>query len=303
MRNIPILFLIYNRPEITTRTFLAIRKLKPKNLFIAADGPKSGDIKNMEKCDRTRRTTEKIDWECDIKRLYRDKHIGLKGAVYEAITWFFNNVNEGIILEDDCLISEPFVNFCQEMLSKYRNNPKVMHIGGSNFLPKEMHRKDGYYFSKYDNVWGWATWSRAWKKMDYQMKNWHKFVKSEKFRDILPNRWEVKYWQVLANAVISGRINSWAYRWQFTIWENGGTSISPGVNLVENIGLAFRGTHINTNVKKLDVKTETIDKNLMLLGDDYSNTADEYVRRHIYRVSPGMVFAQWAYHLLRGVQR
>lgn len=294
----PILFLIYNRPKITRETFTVIRKYKPKHLFVAADGPKPGDIEEEHNCRLTREATEKIDWNCKIERFYRNQHVGLKGAVYEAITWFFKNVDEGIIIEDDCLVNESFFVFCKNMLSKYRNSSEVMHIGGSNFLPKNIQKKDGYYFSKYDNVWGWASWRRAWDKMDYSMLNWRKFKKSGKFKLVLPNFWERQYWNVIANAVIKGKLNTWAYRWLFSIWENDGKCISPSVNLVENIGLIDSGTHINTNIKGLSAKASVIDREQKLLSDDYSKSADGYAMEHVYRISPAMIFAQWVYNFL-----
>lgn len=296
--DIPILFLIYKRPEITKRTFSAIRKHRPKHLFIAADGPHPGNLEEENECKLTREVTELIDWNCKVERLYRRKNIGLKGAVYEAITWFFKNVKEGIILEDDCLVNTSFFTFCGTMLSQYRNVSDVMHIGGSNFLPSKMLDKNGYYFSKYDNVWGWATWSRAWKKMDFSMTNWSRFNKSKRFKLLLPNYWERQYWNVIAGAAQKGKVNSWAYRWLFSIWENNGKCISPGVNLVENIGLS-RGTHINTNIKKLGVKVGAIGHTLKFLGNNYSSLADNYAMKHVYRISPAMILVQLIYNFIK----
>jgi hypothetical protein len=173
-----------------------------------------------------------------------------------------------------------------------------MHVSGSNFLLKEMQRNKGYYFSKYDQVWGWATWKRAWKKMDFDLSNWKKFSKTKKYISLFPYFWERKYWRIIANAVKKEKINSWAYRWQFTIWENGGKSISPGKNLVRNIGL-HNGTHINTNVGVLGRMAESIGNNPVLLGDKYSIDADKYTMRSEYRISPLMVFLQWCYYLLK----
>jgi len=294
----PILFLIYNRSEITKKAFSAIRQEKPDALFIAADGPKNGDKGDFIKCKKTREVTEEIDWKCDVHRLYRKKNLGLKTSVYQAISWFFENVNEGIILEDDCVPHPSFFTFCEEMLQKYKNDSRVMHVSGSCFLPENMTNKNAYYFSKYAQVWGWATWKRAWEKMDYKMFKWKGFNKLEKYNSIFSYYWERVYWRVMANAVMKGKINSWAYRWQFSLWENGGKSISPGKNLVRNIGL-HSGTHINTNVEVLGRRAESINDNPVLLGDKYSINADKYTMKNEYRISPLMVFAQWGYYLLK----
>ena len=300
-RKIPVLLLIFNRPKATMMVFDEIKKYRPKQLFVAADGPMKGNGYSKIRCEQARKITEKIDWKCEVKRLYRNKNMGLKASIYEALNWFFNNVEEGIILEDDCVPDMSFFRFCGKMLKKYKNDRRVMHIGGSNFLPSEMQKREGYYFSKYSNVWGWATWRRAWKKMDFSMRNWYKFEKSTKFKLILPNYWEQKYWIIFANALKNGKINSWAYRWLFSIWENEGISISPGVNLVKNVGLTGGGTHVNTNIKILKTKIKAINSDVSPFDSSYSELADEYARKHVYRISPVMVFAQWAYYTFRRV--
>lgn len=297
--NISVLLLIYHCPERTRRIFRAIKKAKPKRLFVAADGPSSERPDDFEFCRLAREVTENVDWDCKVERLYRDKNLGLEDAVYSAVSWFFNNVDEGIILEDDCLAGQSFFSFCENMLSKYRKDKNILHIGGSNFLPENIQKSDGYYFSKYPEIWGWATWKRAWGLMDFKMKNWKRFEKSKDLDLILPDFWEKKYWQIIANAVLSEKVNSWGYRWLFSIWENHGKCVSPGVNLVENIGLAS-GTHVNTNAK-LRVHSKTIIDNPEVLSESYSKGADDYLKDHIYRVSPLMDFAQWLYFAIKNV--
>jgi len=297
--NISVLLLIYHRPERTRKTFEAIKKAKPKRLFVAADGPNFEKADDFELCRLAREITENVDWDCKVERLYRDKNLGLKDAVYSAVSWFFDNVDEGIILEDDCLAGQSFFSFCENMLSKYRKDKNVLHIGGSNFLPENIQKPGGYYFSKYPEIWGWATWKHAWDLMDFKMKNWKRFEKSKYLDLILPDFWEKKYWQIIANAVLSEKVNSWAYRWLFSIWENHGKCVSPGVNLVENIGLV-RGTHINTNAK-LRVRSQTITDNPKDLSESYSKVADDYLKDHIYRASPLMDLAQWLYFAIKNV--
>jgi len=296
--DVPILFLIFNRPNTTEQVFKIVKEVRPSRLFIAADGPREDRIGEIEKCEEARKITEKIDWLCEVKRLYRKNNLGCKVAINEAISWFFKNVDEGIVLEDDCVPDPSFFKFCETMLRRYRYDERIMHIGGSNFLPNDMKESDGYYFSKYSQVWGWATWRRAWKKMDYKMSQWKNFSRSKEYSSLFPYFWERVYWRVIADAVMMGKINSWAYRWQFSIWENRGKAISPGRNLVKNIGLRG-GTHINTNVGILERQAESINGNPVVLSNKYSINADEYIMKEVYRISPLMVFAQWGYYMFK----
>ena len=129
-----ILFLIFNRPDTTQRVFNEIRRVKPTKLFVAADGPRKNKEGETERCQAARDIINQVDWDCDLHKLFRDKNLGCKMAVSSAINWFFENVEEGIILEDDCLPHPTFFRFCQELLGKYRDDERVMVISGDNFL-------------------------------------------------------------------------------------------------------------------------------------------------------------------------
>src|SRR5262245_29106398 len=115
--DIPILFLVFNRPETTVRVFQRIREMQPAKLFVAADGPRNGREEEQEKCKEVRKLIlDGVDWPCDIKTLFRDHNLGCGNAVSSAITWFFENVEEGIILEDDTLPDPTFFGFCKTLL-------------------------------------------------------------------------------------------------------------------------------------------------------------------------------------------
>ncbi|MFM9026922.1 MAG: nucleotide-diphospho-sugar transferase, partial [Bacteroidota bacterium] len=146
--NAPVLFLIYNRPEHTSRVFEAIRKMKPSYLFIAADGPRANKPGDDVACNSTRLIATSVDWPCKVMTFFRDENIGLRKAIPESISWFFEHVEEGIILEDDCLPTPGFFRFTQHLLERYRSDERIAHINGSNFLlGKKPDTKGSYYFS------------------------------------------------------------------------------------------------------------------------------------------------------------
>jgi len=299
---VPVLFIIFNRPNLTERVFVEIKKYKPKRLFIAADGPRVGNPGDIKKCNLVRGVVDKIDWPCKVEKLFRKKNLGCKEATSSAIDWFFKNVTEGIVLEDDCLPNTSFFKFCEKMLVKYRNQDKIFHIGGNNFLPKQRQRSDAYYFSKYPNTWGWASWKRAWDHYDYNLKNWPKLAKTRRINKHWNTFWEKTYWTMIFDFTYRRKSNAWDYQWLYTIWSNNAKSITPGVNLVENIGLNDSGTHINTNTKVLRVKAQNIDPTPKLLSKSFSNLADYYASRHVYRISPTMIIAQWIYYSFKTIK-
>jgi hypothetical protein len=176
--NTPVLFLIFNRPNTTEQVFEAIAKAKPRCLFVAADGPRTDKEGEAEKCQAVRDIIKRVDWDCEVKTLFREQNLGCKEAVSSAITWFFEQVEEGIILEDDCLPSDSFFSFCAELLEKYRDDKRIMMISGDNFQDGIQRGDASYYFSSVPWIWGWATWRRAWRLYDREMQTFPSFVKA-----------------------------------------------------------------------------------------------------------------------------
>ncbi len=242
-----VLFLIFNRPDTTQVVFNEIRKAQPKYLFIAADGPRKDRPGETEMCQKTREIVDQVDWECTVSKLYRNENMGCKNAISSAIDWFFSNVEEGIILEDDCVPDPSFFLFCQELLEKYRDDKRIMMISGNNFQFGRKRTDSSYYFSRYAHIWGWATWKRSWKLYDKEMKEWPEIRKKGFLKDILFERKIVKYWETIFDSVYNGSINTWDYQWVFSCLIQRGLSIIPNENLVSNIGFDKIGTHTTGN--------------------------------------------------------
>ena len=241
--NRPILFIIFNRPDVTIKVFDQIRKIKPQRLFVAADGPRKEKKREAEKCLETRNIVKNIDWDCKVDTLYREENLGCKRAVSTAISWFFENVEDGIILEDDCLPNQNFFFFCQEMLIKYRNDQRVMHISGDNFQFGEIFGDGSYYFSKMVHVWGWASWRRAWNKYDVSIKSYPLFREQKQLDSIFKDSNLVLYWKRIFESAFENRIDTWDYQWVYSVLCNNGLAIIPNYNLIKNIGFGSDATH------------------------------------------------------------
>lgn len=259
--NTPILFLIFNRIETTTQVFKAIRDLKPPKLYIAADGPRNNICGESEKVKEVRDyVTKNIDWKCDVDTLFRQENLGCKMAVSKAISWFFSNEEKGIILEDDCLPNSSFFYYCQDLLAKYENDMRIWHIGGvSTLAEQDIKISESYYFSKFNHIWGWATWSNRWSNYDVNINNLENFLQRDCLSSVTSNNLLKKFWINNFFKVSKNQIDTWDYQWYFTTWLNNGLSIIPKKNLVTNIGFGPNATHTSSEESKLSkMKSEEL---------------------------------------------
>lgn len=239
----PILFLVFNRPDLTQKVFNQISKIKPSYLFIAADGPRSDRIDEFKQCQQTRAIIQQVDWDCEVRTLFRESNLGCGLAVNSAITWFFEQVEYGIILEDDCLPDLSFFPYCEELLIKYKDEEQIMLIGGTNFQNSITRGTASYYFSNYGHIWGWASWQRAWKKNNTELFLYDPKNSIGKLNHLFHSKTEKRYWNFLFSKCSKGKVDTWDYQWIYSIWENNGISITPNANLVRNIGLKGNSSH------------------------------------------------------------
>jgi len=237
--NVPILFIIFNRPDKAELVFKKIREIKPKSIFIAADGPTQSKLV-QEQCNKTRSLIlSMIDWKCELKTKFSTTNLGCKTAVSEAITWFFSNVNEGIILEDDCLPDKTFFYYCQNLLSKYRNDHRVMFISGSNMHVDKRFGNGSYFFSKYPAVWGWASWQRVWKNYDVDLKTFPKFKEQQIIQSIFADIFQQRFWLHIFGNLYKRIRDTWDHQLHYSIISQSGVSITPNTNLISNIGFDY----------------------------------------------------------------
>ena len=237
----PVLFLIFNRPDTTRRVFDAIRRARPARLFVAADGPRKDRPEDAGLCSRAREIIRQVDWECNVQTLFREENLGCKRAVSSAIDWFFSHVEEGIILEDDCLPDTSFFPFCRQLLARYRDDKRVMMIAGINYLFNEVEVRESYYFSRYYAIWGWATWKRAWALYDVQMTDWPEYDARNYLDDIYQDKKIVSFLRDMIQGAYENRLDTWDIQWVYTCIFNYGLSVCPKHTLVSNIGIS--GSH------------------------------------------------------------
>uniref|UniRef100_C6E5U9 Hemolytic protein HlpA-like protein n=1 Tax=Geobacter sp. (strain M21) TaxID=443144 RepID=C6E5U9_GEOSM len=239
----PIVLLIFNRPDVSKQVFEAVRAVRPRQLMVVADGPRPGRPWDDQRCQQAREVIDAIDWDCELHTNYADENMGCMRRVSSGIDWVFQLVDEAIILEDDCLPHPSFFPFCRELLDRYRHEPRIAQIAGANFQFGRNRTPDSYYYSRYNHVWGWATWKRAWMLNDNEMAHWPEFRDSGMLNNFLYNRRQAAYWSGVLAKVVTGEIDSWACRWTLSCWRHGLLTVIPAVNMVSNIGFGPGATH------------------------------------------------------------
>lgn len=283
----PVAFLIFNRPETTARVFERIRQVKPRILLIIADGPRLDNKQDMKRCQEVREIVENIDWNCQVFKNYSEINLGCKKRVASGLNWVFNMVEEAIILEDDCLPDISFFRFSEELLQYYCNDQRIMSISGNNFCPNVYQTEYSYCFSRYANIWGWATWRRAWRYYSLEMDLWQKIFKDNWLNQIFYDQTTVDYWKDIFLRTYKNQINTWDYQWLFTCWTQNGLSIVPKHNLVSNIGFSIDATHTKKgNHKSSNLSTYSLGFPLEHPPFMIPNRkADEYLQKNFFNLN------------------
>ncbi|WP_216636563.1 hypothetical protein [Endozoicomonas ascidiicola] len=273
-----VLFLVFNRSDTTKEVFEAIRKARPPRLYIAGDGARTDHEGEVEKVARVREISTAVDWPCEVKTLFREDNLGCKLAVSGGINWFFEHEEQGIILEDDCLPSQSFFWFCEELLTKYKNNERVMHIAGMCY--QEPNTEFSYNFVRIGGIWGWASWKRAWKLYEPDFSSYDSAIKEKVLENVFfGNGFFVNLYRRIFSLAHKNN-HTWDYQWTCTKIINNSVNIMPSVNLVENIGIGHQdATHIKDQknpfekVVRKELVFPLVHRKFLVIGqeNDYRN--------------------------------
>ncbi|TFY90069.1 nucleotide-diphospho-sugar transferase [Pseudomonas kairouanensis] len=238
-----VLFLVFNRIDSSKKVFAAIRQAKPARLYIAADGARAGRDAEAETVKALREyLVGAVDWPCQVKTLFREKNLGCKYAVSGAITWFFDQEEQGIILEDDCLPSQSFFGYCETLLEKYKEDETVFLVSGDGRATQNVKIDNDYSFVKYPFIWGWASWARVWKQYDPELSDWP-VVKERVISGVSQLNATRKFWSLAFDKMYKKEIDTWDFQFVFLLLKNSAKCIVPRVNLITNIGFGEGATH------------------------------------------------------------
>lgn len=236
-----VLLLAFNRPGPTERVLEAIMKAGVRTLYVAIDGPRPDRPSEAVRCQQVAELVASAPWADNVVVRRREQNLGCRDGVTDGLDWFFDLEAEGVVLEDDCLPGADFLQYCDTLLDRYRNDPDVWMISGDNLLGSWRPRRSDYFFGD-GGIWGWATWRRAWEKRDMAMTTWLDPAARARAQDFLgPVGWRLlapRYADVAA-----GRLDTWDYQWSWTRASHGALSVIPARNLVANIGFGADATH------------------------------------------------------------
>lgn len=241
---VPVLVLAFNRPGLLEKLISRLLEVSPRHVFVAVDGPRRNHPSDEEKIEAVKKIVDQTPWPGQITTLYRPENRGCRRGVGEAITWFFESVSEGIILEDDCLPDHSFFPYAAELLARYRSAEHIGMISGGTFFPSSSEEEGSYTFSHYPHIWGWATWARAWNRFDSELDGWNKSDANTVLKRVSGgSRSFERFWAKHLEHVLAHKIDSWAYVWAFSMWQSQMVSIAPSRNLVRNTGFVSEATH------------------------------------------------------------
>jgi hypothetical protein len=300
----PILVIGFNRPDHLSILIDRLREVRPTNLYFAIDGPRAGKAGEREKVEACHNLVKAIDWECHVQTNFQQENLGCGQGVSTAITWFFDHVERGIILEDDIIPVPSFFGFCSELLDRYEVDDRVFAISGCNFVPPEhqSHPHEAYRFSQIPHIWGWATWRRSWLQHKLDIAGWT--------RRLPPHRLWARsghsipgsvYWAGMFELLARKQIDTWDGQLVLASMVTGGLTATSNVTLIQNIGFDDQATH--TRVDRHDLpEPQAIELPTRPVQVVLDSKADAWTRKHHFRATwPGM-FAQ-AKTYLRGKVR
>lgn len=290
VKEAPVLLIMFNRYDETKMVFDKLREAKVKTLYLVCDGPREGNIKDIEEQKKLRQLPEMVDWECDVHTMFRDKNMGCGRGVSSAITWAFENEDRLIILEDDCVPSLPWFAFCNHCLEKYKNDTRVWTINGRSQNENDpSFRGYDYTFTIYTHSAGWATWKRVWDGFDIKIPYMDQFLKEGGFRNITGSKEEQK---VLEDRFVrpfkknpNYYLTSWATPFDFYMLSHGGLAITPRENLIHLYGMM--GTHSTGNhssiydIKASETFTFESEPLFVIPNVDYNKV---HLEKHILRI-------------------
>ena len=243
MLETPVVLFIFRRPELTRRVLEVLRLVQPRHLLVVSDGPRASGPSEAELCQAARGVIEEVDWPCQVYRNDAAVNLGCGRRVATGIAWTFEQFEEAIFLEDDCLPDPSFFEMARQLLEVYRDDPRVMTLSGFNPLGSWRSEQQSYCFSRYGSHWCWATWKRAWLHYDYDMQELDKPGSLVRLQDEVADPEMLVSMRAVWDRIRQGNLDTWDSQWRLAQLLQGSWSVVPAVNLVSNIGFGRQATH------------------------------------------------------------
>lgn len=233
----PVLVIFFNRRRAVKMVIEALSKVRPPKIYLASDGARKNVPGEAALVDQIRREViALINWECEVECKFEAENLGCKHNVSTSLKWFFGNIPEGIVLEDDCVPDNTFFEFAEAMLIKYRNDDRVGSIAGRNEAADVYQSEHPIFFSRKFFCWGWATWADRVEQFDPEL-GYGGLPSGFSLRG-LP--WNERLMMLSVIFAMKLRKDSWAYPLDLAFRQRGQLCLMPRTNLVRNVGLRGR---------------------------------------------------------------
>lgn len=239
--DVPVVVIVFNRVELAAKLLKCIRQLCPQRLFVISDGARDFVPGEKERVEKVRALFEDISWPCKVQKNYAKKNMGCDNRIPSGLDWVFEQVEEAVILEDDCIPSPQFFLYAEQMLARYREDPRVMMIAGSNPIQR-YEVPASCFFTARVYTWGWATWRRAWEHYCDSRTEWDRIRRDGTFARVYPFRTRYYVKKELDYYFNRGKC-PWDYLWWISCMGAGGLCAVPKVNLITNEGFGENATH------------------------------------------------------------
>ncbi len=250
----PVLLIAFNRVDTLAEVIRALAPVAPSRMYVAADGPRAGRPDEAERCALVRRMLTDLPWRCEIKTRFLDANAGCARGVSGAISWFFEQESEGIVLEDDCVPDPSFFPYCAEMLERYSMNERVMSVLGTRYSAVRPTQESSYTFSRFFSAWGWASWRRAWNRYELDLHDWRANLPVHgKPLPTFGAPSNINWARKLDGVARQQFPHTWDYQWSFAHMRHDALCVLPKANLVSNIGQGPGATHSARGTVWLDL--------------------------------------------------
>ncbi len=290
----PVLIMAFNRPDHLRRLIDRLREVRPHKIFVAIDGARAHVGGERERVQQCRDLIETIDWSCSLEKLYQEENLGCGRGVSTAITWFFEHVERGIILEDDIIPDPSFFPFCSELLTRYADDPRVFAISGCNFVPASNQSRPDlpYRFSQVPHIWGWATWRRTWDQYAWDIAGWPaRLPPTSLWRRSGHSLSGAVYWGGTFELLARKQVDTWDGQLVLLSMILGQWTATSNVNLIENIGFGVDATHTHEDRNDLQPQGR-VSVPLAQVPVELDVRADRWTRRHHFRSDWRGIFRQ-----------
>ena len=294
--DIPVLICSYNRPELLRELLNFLRENQILNVYFYSDGPKSDD-ESIIAVKATRSIfREFFPVHPKNKSFLANENLGCRNGMNAAITWFFQQVDFGVILEDDCMPSRDFFRFIHEVRLTTIDRNDVFCLAGSRNLGSPI---TSHTLSSFPFIWGWATWSEKWEKYKLNFDDANELSRRKakevySFRKgdsrVLNNFQKLRFeffWTVLLKLAGTARLDTWDYSLIATLWREEQKCVVPQVNMVVNVGFNEMATHTKGSRPGWVSTTHShLSKNHLDFGIDLdSQELDRWSNKEIYRAT------------------